>query len=82
MASPSSRKIGDSLLAVARGQPHRSGGWRPGRGERVDAASYYFRTFPRFETAHPKYAFLNRLVAIATGDRRPEGPIYTIDEIL
>jgi len=53
-----------------------------GRGERVDPASYYFRTFPRFETAHPKYAFLNRLVAISTGDRRPEGPIYTIDEIL
>jgi hypothetical protein len=53
-----------------------------GRGEQVDSASYYFRTFPRFETAHPKYAFLNRLVAISSGDRRPEGPIYTIDEVL
>lgn len=53
-----------------------------GRGEQVDPASYYFRTFPRFETAHPKYAFLNRLVAISSGDRRPEGPIYTIDEVL
>src|SRR5262245_19941653 len=52
------------------------------RGETVDPAAYYFRTTPRFETAHPKYAFLNRLVAVSTGDRRPEGPIYTIDEVL
>ena len=52
------------------------------RGERVDPDSYYFRTTPRFETGHPRYAFLNRLVAVASGDRRPEGPIYTVDEIL
>src|SRR6185503_16203783 len=52
------------------------------RGERVDASSYYFRTTPRFDTGHPKYAFLNRLLAVASGDRRPEGPIYTIHEIL
>ena len=52
------------------------------RGERVDPSTYYFRTTPRFETAHPKYAFLNRLLAVSSGDRRPEGPIYTIDEIL
>src|SRR6478672_12780867 len=53
-----------------------------GRGETVDPATYYFRTLPRFETAHPAYAFLNRLVAVATGDRRAEGPIYTIHEVL
>ena len=52
------------------------------RGERVDPASYYFRTTPRFETAHATYAFLNRLLAVSTGDRRAEGPVYTIDEIL
>jgi hypothetical protein len=52
------------------------------RGEKVDPSTYYFRTTPRFETAHPKYAFLNRLVAVSTGDRRAGGPIYTIDEIL
>ena len=52
------------------------------RGERVDPAAYYFRTTPRFETAAPKYAFLNRLVAVATADRRAEGPIYTIFEVL
>src|SRR5258708_4084304 len=52
------------------------------RGDTVDPAKYYFRTHPRFDTAHAKYAFLNRLVALSTADRRPEGPIYTIDEIL
>ena len=48
------------------------------RGERVDPSTYYFRTTPRFETGHPKYAFLNHLVAVSSGDRRAEGPIYTI----
>jgi Protein of unknown function (DUF3237) len=52
------------------------------RGESVDPSTYYFRTTPRFETGHPRYAFLNRLLAVSTGDRRAEGPIYTIDEIL
>jgi hypothetical protein len=53
-----------------------------GRGEQVDPASYYFRTTPRFETGTAKYAYLNTLLAIASGDRRPTGPVYTIDEIL
>src|ERR1700745_3164408 len=35
-----------------------------GRGERVDPAAYYFRTTPRFETGDPRYAFLNRLLAV------------------
>jgi hypothetical protein len=52
------------------------------RGETVDPASYYFRTTPRFETAHPAYAFLNHLLTVASGDRRAEGPIYTIHELL
>ena len=52
------------------------------RGEAVDRAAYYFRTTPRFETAHPTYAFLNHLITVATGDRRAEGPIYTIHELL
>jgi hypothetical protein len=53
-----------------------------GRGERVDPSAYYFRTTPRFETGHPGYAFLNRLLAVSTADRRVEGPVYTIHEIL
>jgi len=53
-----------------------------GRGETVDPSTYYFRTMPRFETAHSGYSFLNRLIAVATGDRRAEGPVYTIHEVL
>jgi len=53
-----------------------------GRGEPVDPAAYYFRTTPRFQTAHPAYVFLNRLLAVASGDRRADGPIYTIHELL
>jgi hypothetical protein len=53
-----------------------------GRGETVDPSTYYFRTMPCFETAHPTYSFLNRLIAVAIGDRRPDGPIYTIHEVL
>jgi hypothetical protein len=53
-----------------------------GRGEKVDPSTYYFRTIPHFETGDPRYAFLNRLLAVSTGDRRAEGPIYTIEEIL
>ncbi len=52
------------------------------RGEPVDPSAYYFRTMPRFETGAPSYAWLNRIIAIAAGDRRASGPIYTIEEIL
>jgi hypothetical protein len=52
------------------------------RGESIDPSTYYFRTTPRFESANPKYAFLNRLLAVSTGDRRAAGPIYTIYEVL
>lgn len=52
------------------------------RGEPVDPARYYFRTTPRFETSAPRYAFLNALLAVATGDRRATGPIYSVDEIM
>ena len=47
-----------------------------------DDANSYFRTVPRFETAAPRYAFLNRLLAVGTADIRPEGPVHVIEEIL
>jgi len=53
-------------------------------GIRDDAApaGSYFRTVPRFETAEPKYAFLNRLLAVGTGEIRADGPVHVIEEIL
>jgi len=47
-----------------------------------DDANHYFRTVARFETAAPKYAFLNRLLAVGIGEIRPEGPVHIIEEIL
>lgn len=42
----------------------------------------YFRTVPRFETAEPKYSFLNRLLSVGTGEIRPNGPVHRIEELL
>jgi hypothetical protein len=47
-----------------------------------DDASHYFRTVPRFETAAPKYAFLNSLLAVGSGEIRADGPIHVIEEVL
>jgi Protein of unknown function (DUF3237) len=47
-----------------------------------DDANHYFRTVPRFETAAPKYAFLNRLLAVGRGEIRADGPIHVIEEVL
>lgn len=52
------------------------------KGETVDPYSYYFRTNPMFETSAPKYDWMSRIVAIGTGHRMPDGPIYSIFEVL
>jgi hypothetical protein len=51
-------------------------------GEPVDPADYYFRTTATFETASPDHAWLNRVLAIGTGHRLPEGPVYSLFELL
>src|SRR5229473_7392640 len=43
-----------------------------------DDANHYFRTLPRFETAAPKYSFLNRLLAVGIGDAGREGLVHAI----
>jgi hypothetical protein len=55
---------------------------RLNRGEKVDPAEYYFRTAPVFETASEKYDWLNRIICVATGDRRADGPVYDVFEVL
>jgi len=42
----------------------------------------YFRTLPRFETADARYSFLNRLLAVGTGEISADGPVHRIEEIL
>jgi Protein of unknown function (DUF3237) len=52
------------------------------KGEVVDPASYYFRMNPTFETSAEKYDWINRVIAIGIGDRRAEGAIYSVFEVL
>jgi hypothetical protein len=42
----------------------------------------YFHTLPRFETAARQYAFLNRCLAVGTGEIHADGPVHVIEEIL
>ena len=51
-------------------------------GEAVDPAAYYFRITAAFETASNSYGWLNRILAIGTGHRLAEGPIYNLFELL
>ena len=39
-------------------------------GENVEPSLYYMRTTPLFETGDARYAWLNRIVCVATGARR------------
>jgi hypothetical protein len=55
---------------------------RMDKGEVVDAASYYFRANPLFETSSTKYDWINRVVAIGVGHRRADGPVYSVFEVL
>jgi hypothetical protein len=53
-------------------------------GIRDDAApgAPYFRTLPRFDTAAAQYSFLNRLLAVGTGEIGADGPVHRIEELL
>jgi len=55
---------------------------RLNRGEHVDPSEYYFRIAPRFETGSEKYAWLNGILAVGTGQRLADGPVYDVYEIL
>ncbi len=50
-------------------------------GEEVDAAEYYFRTTPVFETGAPDYLWLNGLVSIAAGQRLANEVVITVYEV-
>jgi hypothetical protein len=50
-------------------------------GEPVDPALYYMRTTPWFETGDARYAWLNRIVCVATGARRATAVELEVFEI-
>lgn len=47
-------------------------------GETVDPSEYYFRTSMRFQTGAADLAWMNRIIAIGTGQRPPSGPRYDV----
>lgn len=53
----------------------------PAKIDALDPSRYYFRITPVFETGDPRYAWLNRVVAVGLGRRTGEGVRYTIYEI-
>lgn len=51
------------------------------RGELIDPSKYYFRAVPAFETGAPKYAWLNRLLAVSSGVRTKEEVLLDFYEV-
>ena len=54
---------------------------RLARGDSVDPALYYFRTVMRFETADPAVDWLNRILAIARGQREARAVRLDVYEV-
>ena len=70
-------ETGDGALIYVNNKGYRHGPKdvieRMARGEDVDPALYYMRATPWFETSAPAYAWLNRIICVASGARRPAG---------
>lgn len=75
---------GALILMTYRGVRHAPGDVtaKLARGERVDPSQYYLRTAPFFETSSPRYGWLNNIVAVAMGERLPDGVVYRVFEVL
>ena len=75
----------DGALVFVRNRGYRHGPAevlkRLSSGEEVDPSLYYMRTTPRFETGDARYAWLNRIVCVATGARRPAAVELEVFEI-
>jgi hypothetical protein len=54
---------------------------RLARGDSVDPALYYFRTVMRFETADPSADWLNRILALARGQREARAVRLDVYEV-
>jgi Protein of unknown function (DUF3237) len=54
---------------------------RLARGDNVDPRHYYFRTVMRFETAAPEVDWLNRILAIAKGQREARAVRLDVYEV-
>ncbi len=52
------------------------------RGDSVDPALYYFRTAMRFEAADPSVDWLNRILAVARGQREAQSVRLEVYEVM
>ena len=52
------------------------------RGESTDFGEIYFITTPRFETGDERYAWLNRIVAVAEGRAGPGWVEYRVNQVV
>ena len=75
----------DGALIYVRNRGYRHGPEavirRLAAGEAVDPALYYMRTTPRFETGDARYAWLNRIVCIASASRLPQAVHLEVFEV-
>jgi hypothetical protein len=75
----------DGALVYVRNRGYRHGPAevlkRISAGEDVDPSLYYMRTAPSFETGDERYAWLNRIVCVATGARRPSAVELEVFEV-
>jgi hypothetical protein len=51
------------------------------RGDSVDPSLYYFRTAMRFRSAIPELRWLGCILAVARGERLPDGVRLIVDEV-
>ena len=76
----------DGALVYVRNRGYRHGPAevlkRLAAGENIDPAQYYMRTTPLFETGDGRYAWLNRIVCVASGARRPTTVELEVFEVL
>lgn len=75
----------DGALIYVRNRGYRHGSpetmRRLAAGEPVDPSLYYMRTTPRFETGDARYAWLNRIVCVATGARHTDAVELEVFEV-
>ena len=78
-------ETGDGALIYVRNRGYRHGPadvlQRLARGEAVEPSLYYMRTTPLFETGDARYAWLNRMICVATGARRPAAVELEVFEV-
>jgi hypothetical protein len=74
---------GELIMVASEGLRHGPPGVmeRLMRGDNVDPRHYYFRTVMRFETAAPAIDWLNRILAIAKGQREPRAVRLDVYEV-